>query len=163
MNVIDIKDIDFVNYKKPSMYIIMPYCSFKCDYECGRKVCQNSPLVYAQIHDINIDDIINQYDNNPVSEAIVFGGLEPFDSDDFQAFIANFRYAHSDPIVIYTGYTKEEIQEWESWIFNYENIVIKFGRFIPDQESHYDPILGVTLASLNQFAEEINFENYTKS
>ena len=163
MNVIDIKDIDFVNYKKPSMYIIMPYCSFKCDYECGREVCQNSSLVHAQIHDINIDDIINQYDSNPVSEAIVFGGLEPFDSSDFQAFIANFRYAHSDPIVIYTGYTKEEIQEWESWIYNYENIVIKFGRFIPDQESHYDSILGVTLASPNQFAEEINFENHTKS
>jgi len=28
-------DEDFVNYKKPSMTIMMPYCTFKCDKEYG--------------------------------------------------------------------------------------------------------------------------------
>lgn len=30
---------DFVNYKKPSMVVLFPNCSFKCDKECGRPVC----------------------------------------------------------------------------------------------------------------------------
>lgn len=30
---------DFLNYKKPSLFIIFPYCSFKCDKDCGLKVC----------------------------------------------------------------------------------------------------------------------------
>ena len=34
-------DEDFVNYKKPAMVLEFPYCSFKCDKECGRQVCQN--------------------------------------------------------------------------------------------------------------------------
>lgn len=26
---------DFLQYKKPCMFILMPYCSFKCEKECG--------------------------------------------------------------------------------------------------------------------------------
>ena len=37
-----------------------------------------------------------------------------------------------------------------------ENIIIKYGRFIPDQQPHYDEILGVNLASSNQGAEKIS-------
>ena len=44
MLVKGIIDTDIVNYKKISMTIEFPYCSFKCDKECGRAVCQNSPL-----------------------------------------------------------------------------------------------------------------------
>ena len=42
---------------------------------------------------------------------------------------------------------------------NEKNIIIKYGRFIPDSKSRYDNILGITLASDNQYAEEINSEN----
>ena len=41
MLVKGIIDEDFINYKKPSMYIASSKCSFKCDKECGRAVCQN--------------------------------------------------------------------------------------------------------------------------
>ena len=37
----------------------------------------------------------------------------------------------------------------------YGNIIIKFGRFIPNQPSIYDEILGVTLASNNQYAKRL--------
>jgi hypothetical protein len=36
------------------------------------------------------------------------------------------------------------------------NIIIKYGRYIPNQASHYDNVLGVYLASNNQFAEKIS-------
>ena len=40
-------------------------------------------------------------------------------------------------------------------LLQYPNIIIKYGRFIPDQKSHYDEILGVELASNNQYARNI--------
>ena len=157
MKVIDIKDYDICNYKKPSMFIIMPYCSFKCDIENGCKLCQNSSLANAKKIDISVEKIIDMFDNTPNVEAIVFGGLEPFDSaEDLQCFLMNFRYRHSQDVVIYTGYTEEEIRERYSWVYLYENIIIKYGRFKPNQKSHYDEILGVNLISDNQYAKKYN-------
>ena len=180
-------DEDFVNYKKPSMVLEFPYCTFKCDKECGSQVCQNSSLATAPNIEVNSEDIIVRYLHNPITEAIVFQGLEPLDSIiDIIDFISQFRekYRCNDDIVIYTGYTKEEIKNMpniysiempgiknknqfneEIKIFhesiltklkNYDNIIIKYGRFIPDMKSHYDEILGVKLASPNQYAERIS-------
>lgn len=155
MKIIDYKDVDFVNYKLPSMYIIMPYCTFKCDKENGTQICHNCSLAAEPKIEVAASDLITIYDNNPMSEAVVFAGLEPFDSpDDLLNFIMLFRYNHADNIVIYTGYTEEEVKEKFNWIFLYENIIIKYGRFIPNQSPHYDEILGVNLSSDNQYAKE---------
>ena len=157
MKVIDVKDYDICNYKKPSMFIIMPYCSFKCDKENGCQLCQNSALAKYNKIDISIDKLIDMYDKNTLVKSIVFGGLEPFDSaEDLNCFIMNFRQYHADTIVIYTGYTEQEVHEKFSWIFLYENIIIKYGRFRPNQNRHYDELLGVYLASDNQYAKAYN-------
>lgn len=174
-----IVDEDFVNYKLPSMYIATATCSFKCDKEYGQPICQNSAL--AEQPDIDIDPftLAQRYLDNPITHAVVFGGLEPFDQfDDVYDFITDVRYAGSydyaqglpncdhpkalDPIIIYTGYTREEIKEkyglggeYQS-PFGYPGIIIKFGRYIPGQQPHYDPVLGVYLASDNQYAERIS-------
>lgn len=160
MKVIDIIDEDFINYKKPCMTIMMPYCTFKCDKECGKQVCQNSDLASAKKINIPIKEIINRYLNNDISEAIVFQGLEPFDSF-YQVldFIKKFRQIYNDDIVIYTGYNKEEIKWYLTFLKNFDNIIIKYGRFIPNQEQHYDEILGVNLASNNQYAERLVYDN----
>ena len=157
MKLIGIIDTDTINYKKISMVLEFPYCSFKCDRECGKKVCQNSDLASAPIIDIKIDEIIKMYNNNPMTEAIICQGLEPMDSIyDLFNFIENFRKESQDDIVIYTGYKKEEIPHIVKQLMNYPNIVIKFGRFIPDDQYHYDDILGINLASMNQYAERIS-------
>lgn len=159
MIVKDILDEDFVNYKKPSMMIAFPYCSFKCDKECGRAVCQNSPLANEPNIEIGTEQIIERYLNNGITEAIVCAGLEPFDTfNDLDKFLLYLRdeYHCNDDVVIYTGYTKEEIpQNWMDKLSNYINIIIKYGRYIPDQEPHYDEVLGVNLASDNQYAERL--------
>lgn len=150
---------DFANYKKPSMYIAFPSCTFKCERECGQKMCQNSSLVKSPTLETGIKSIINRYINNPITSAIVVGGLEPFDSEeDLFMLVANFRVVTQDDIVIYTGYTKEEIQEREiyKYLLKIENIIIKFGRFIPNQQPHYDDVLGINLVSDNQYAERIS-------
>lgn len=149
-------DEDFINYKKPSMIIEFPYCSFKCDKECGQQVCQNSPLIKEPNIEISVYKLIDRYIYNPITKAIVCQGLEPFDSkDDLFVFIDRFRRYSDDPIVIYTGYTEEELAHEVELLSSFGNIIIKFGRYIPNQLSHFDDILGVLLASPNQYAKRI--------
>ena len=149
---------DFVNYKKPSMYIAFPYCTFKCDKECGYSVCQNSSLVTnSEIINIDEQEIINRYIDNPITTSIVISGLEPFDSyKDLFILIKAFREKTLDDIVIYTGYNKNEIENSIEELKQFKNIFIKFGRFIPNQKKHYDNILQVNLASPNQYGEKIS-------
>jgi hypothetical protein len=151
------KDEDFTNYRKPAMFIIMPHCSFKCDKENNCLMCQNSHLVHEPTHNIGPRDLINRYLDNPITKAVVFGGLEPFDTiEDVEFFIGLLRecYECNDDIVIYTGYTEEELADnpYYNWIISRPNIIIKYGRFRPNQTPHYDEVLGVNLASDNQYA-----------
>ena len=144
---------DLVNYKKPSMTIIFPYCTFKC----GEGYCQNSELAKAPIIEMNVNNLVDRYINNPITEAVVMQGLEPFDSwNDLIEFVKQLRESTDDDIVIYTGYYKEEITDKISLLSKYKNIIIKYGRYIPDQKKHYDEVLGVYLASENQYAERIS-------
>ena len=153
-------DEDFVNYKKPAMVIEFPYCDFKCDKECGKPICQNSPLIKIPNIKIKEEYIIERYLKNPITEAIVCQGLEPLDTMVMLfLFIKKFREFSNDDIVIYTGYNKEEKRPQDLIEFikrnQYKNIVIKYGRYIPDQTPHYDEVLGVNLASDNQYAERL--------
>ena len=157
MIVKGIQDEDFVNYKKPSMFIAFPSCTWKCEKECGKKVCQNGTLATSPNIEIDFKTIVDRYMNNPITKAIVFGGLEPFDNfQDMGVLIHHFRDRTEDDIVIYTGYNKEEIQHAVDWLHLFPNIIVKFGRFIPNQTQHYDEVLGVYLASLNQRGERIS-------
>ena len=166
MDTIKLKGIlweDVVNYKKISTTLMFPNCTFKCEKECGKKICQNSPLVNEKDIVINMNTIIDRYINNPLTEAIVCQGLEPFDSEDeLLMLIMLFREKCSDDIVIYTGYTFEELYEKQIIqklryikIKTPNKIILKLGRYIPDSNSKYDELLGVTLASDNQYAMEI--------
>ena len=157
MIIKSLKDEDFVNYKKPSMIIGFPKCDFKCDRECGQQVCQNSALATAPDIEINTMDLVKRYIDNPITKAVCCQGLEPFDSfGDLWTFIFLFRSVSDDDIVIYTGYNKNEIIDYIQRLSEFSNIVIKFGRYIPGQEPHYDEVLGVKLASDNQYAEKIS-------
>lgn len=156
MKIKGIVEEDFTNYKVPSMFIGTSKCSFKCETESGIKCCQNSSLATAMTLDIDDSVIIEKYLNNPISKAIVFGGLEPLDTfDEVTEFIAKLRYQYhcDNTVVIYTGYNKTEILLQLSELKKYGNIIVKFGRYIPNDEQHFDEILGVTLASSNQYAE----------
>ena len=89
---------------------------------------------------------------------MVCGGLEPFDSwEELQHFLYLFRKCCNADIIIYTGYYEYEIQDKISWLKNnISNIVVKFGRYVPNQAPHYDEVLGVKLASDNQYAVQIS-------
>ena len=150
-------DEDFSNYKKASMLIGFPKCNWKCEKECGMRVCQNSALATAKDISIRSDKIVERYMDNPITSAIVCGGLEPMDSwEDLSRLIICIRQQTNDDIVIYTGYNPEEISYAIRWLQMFPNIIVKFGRFVPGEERHYDEVLGVYLASNNQYAEKIS-------
>ena len=152
-----IREESFSDYLIPNMFIAFPSCTFKCEREWGKHVCQNSDLVLSPNIEVDNEVIINRFLNNPIIKAFVFGGLEPFDSwFDLIELIKDTRVITDAPIVIYTGYYKSEIEDKIDVLKNYKNIIIKFGRFIPEQRSHFDKILGVELASDNQYAEVIS-------
>lgn len=149
---------DFIQYKKPSMFLITPYCDFKCCIENGNNICQNMDVIKAPIIDVDNDELIKRYLNNPITKSIVFGGLEPMDSfEEVREFINTLRWDYNcfDDVVIYTGYNADEIIDQCMRLSKFANIIVKFGRFIPDQKSHFDEVLGVELASPNQHAVEL--------
>lgn len=167
-----IRDEDFTQYKKPSMFVIFPSCSWKCEKECGERVCQNSALAQSPNIEVNVEDIVDRYIRNPITSAIVIGGLEPFDNFmDLLYLIEGLRNKNQDDIVIYTGYTEDELETgWfevgnrptktRKWGYDtlkqFPNITVKFGRYIPNQQPHFDEVLGVSLISDNQYARRIS-------
>ena len=169
-----IVDEDFVNYKKPSMFIAFPSCSFKCCKEGNFpiEVCQNCELTKKKNIEISAEQIIERFVKNPITSAIVIGGMEPFDSfSDLLNLIGTLRQHTDCDCVIYSGYTKEELENgWVyqenrnsntrqmayDWLKTFPNIIVKFGRYKNGDTPHYDPILGVQLASNNQYAEVIS-------
>lgn len=151
-------DCDFTNYKEPTLTLMFPYCDFKCDKINGRPVCQNSTLAAEPDIVVHEQTIWNMYKDNPLTKAFCCQGLEPFYiPSHLYDFIEGIRYGMgcNDPIIIYTGYNKEEITEYLDVLKYYGNIIVKFGRYIEGQEPHYDAVLGVKLASDNQYAELI--------
>lgn len=134
-----------------------------CDWKCCKEsnipcsICQNYPWSNNPVKEFNNEDIINMYLKDGLEESIVFGGLEPIlQFQEVISFIDEFRKVSEDDIVIYTGYYKEEIEKEIEGLKKYKNIIIKFGRYIPNRNNRYDEILGVTLASDNQYAEKIS-------
>ena len=160
-----IRDEDYSSYKEVSMLVAFPYCDFKCCIDAKRSIsmCQNSPAAKLPSFYVPASDIYEQYSRNVITHSIVCAGLEPLKSFyDLCDLLYTFRYENgcSDMFVIYTGYDKNENTEIKGKINilkeNFSNIIMKFGRYVPNQLPHYDEILGVILASPNQYAERIS-------
>lgn len=142
---------DYVNYRVPSLFLGTCYCDWKCCREAGVDVCQNAFLASYPIVELPDREIVGGYLSDPLTHAVVIGGLEPFmQAKELACFIRAFRDACDDDIVIYTGYTLEELSEHLERLMRYTGIVLKVGRYIPGQTPHYDAVLGVELASDNQ-------------
>lgn len=156
MRIKGIEIEDFVNYKYPSMFIAVGTCNWKCCIEGGFdiEVCHNSPLGQAKEYDIDNDVLYSNFINNPITKAIVVGGLEPLTRfDELYELIKYFRNnGCNSEFVIYTGYYPNEIQEEIAKLKEFDNIIMKFGRYKQNTPSVFDDILGVELSSNNQYA-----------
>lgn len=161
MRVKFVKDEDFVNYRQPAMFVGTISCNGKCCTEAGipLSVCQNDGWRSCAPIEIEDKDLCMRYFKNPITKSIVFGGLEPMEQiDELILFLDTLRdcFECSDDVVVYTGYRPEEIQHEINSLSLYKNVVVKFGRFVPNRPHIYDKVLGVELASDNQWAERIS-------
>ena len=153
MKLVNLIQEDFTNYKKPSLFLGFPKCSGKCNILNNKIVCQNEALRKAEKIEISTDEIIELYIKNNITKALVCGGLEPFDTpEDLLEIIQAFRKVSQDDIVIYTGFTENEIKNSLVYpqLLQYSNIIVKYGK------PHLDKTLGVNLASNNQYARPIS-------
>ena len=147
-------DEDFINYKKPSMVLMFPYCTFKCGYE----VCQNAKIADAEVIEVDTRELCMRYLQNFIVTAIVLQGLEPMDSfDEVVELIETLRnqFNIDADVVIYTGYYKDEIEDKLKILSKFKNIVMKYGRYVPGEALHFDDVLGVWLSSNNQYGERL--------
>ena len=159
IDVLDINDSDLINYSEPTFNILAGIsCTFKC---CPNnpEICHNNPLCNQNPIRCEIPKLIERFNNQNLCKTITFQGLECLDNlKQILWFIYHFRKTNNNTIIIWTGYTKDECEDLIYLIkekMKWENIIIKYGRFIPDQQPHYDEVLGVELASDNQYAERI--------
>lgn len=163
MRIKEILDEDFINYKLPAMYIGTCFCGGKCCIDGGfpLNVCINDEWRGMPIIEYDDYKLCERYIANPITKAIIFCGLEPFEQyNEIIHFINILRneYRCNDTIIIFTGYTKEEceVAGWLAELRKHAGIICKFGRFQINQNKHYDPILGIWLASDQQYAEVIS-------
>lgn len=151
---------DFVNYKRPSLFIGTCFCDWKCctEQNLGVGVCQNTPLAKHPTLEVENEVIYELFTWDGITEAVVIGGLEPMlQIDEVVSLIEHFRdKGQTCPFVIYTGYYPHEIESQLESLRRFRNIIVKYGRYIPDDEERYDEVLGVVLASSNQYAEVLS-------
>lgn len=161
MRVKAVVDEDFTNYKRAAMFIGTISCGGKCCIEAGipLSVCQNDGWRSCAPITISDEELCSRYQNNPLTSAIVFGGLEPMEQfNELFSFLHTLRedFCCYDDVVIYTGYDADEIMQQIDALKQYRNITIKFGRYKPGEQPHFDDVLGVWLASGNQYANKIS-------
>lgn len=156
----EIVDENFQDYKKASMLIATEKCDFKCFKELGLSpdICQNMSITKKPGITVSFDSILKRYKSNPITKAVVIGGLEPIlQIGEVCGLIKYFREnGCTDEFVIYTGYYKEEIPDKILELKQFKNIIVKFGRFIPNSKKIFDKILGIYLSSDNQYAEKLS-------
>lgn len=148
------------DYKEPAMFLVTASCVLDCEG------CQNVHLKQMSTKSYSDEDIWKRYFDNLCTSAIVIGGLEPFDEfEDLFNFIHTGigvrPHVRRPTMVIYTGYELDEIDiskfnrlEELSTLYDGQ-IFIKFGRYRADLPSRHSDILGVTLASENQYVIEL--------
>lgn len=160
IEIFDIIDNDFINYSEATFNILAGIsCTFKCCPD-NPTICHNNPLCKKEKIKCDIFKIIDRFNSQNICKTITFQGLECLDNlKQILWFIYHFRKTNNNTIIIWTGYTKDECEDLIYLIkekMKWENIIIKFGRYVPNQQPHYDEVLGVNLASDNQYAERIS-------
>lgn len=155
-----VKVDDCAQYKKPCLVLCFPSCTWKCCIEAGISisVCQNQEMCAMKDIDVSPEEAYIMYQNSIFSKAICCSGLEPMlQFDDVLSLLKYFReHGCDDDFVVYTGYYRHEIEDKISQLAKYKNVVVKYGRYVPNNEKHFDKVLGVWLASDNQYGERIS-------
>lgn len=149
----------FQDYKKSALLLCTCFCDWKCCTESNhdKTMCQNSKLENSPNKEIPFNRILEMVERNSVIDAVIFGGLEPLIQINQVIQCIEYLRKHgvTKDILIYTGYYLEEIDEPVINRLSESNVILKCGRYIPDRPPKFDDVLGITLASDNQYSIEL--------
>ena len=121
------------------------------EYKKYFELCDKNHESHMKNVTLSTKTIIERYMKNSLVESLVLSGLEPFDNfEDMKILIRDFRTFLDDDIVIFTGYDDIEIDDKIEELEIYNDIYVKFGRYIPNRNEIFDELLGTELASDNQ-------------
>ena len=84
----------FQDYKLPSLFLASAYCDFKCcrEQHLDTGICQNAPLAQAPTQDVPDTVLYEKFSANPITKAVVIGGMEPFlQIDEVESLLSLFR------------------------------------------------------------------------
>ena len=138
------------DYKKVGVLLATPTCNNNCKY------CQNEYLKKKKPIEYDISEIFNFVKKNKLIKSFIFGGLDCMDSfDQTYDIIKEIRKKFDYDIVLYTGKLKTDINLEIEKLKNFKGIIIKFGKYKKNKEKKYDELLGITLASNNQYSRRI--------
>ena len=133
-----------------------------CDWKCLKEqdlplsTCQNSHTCSIETKEITTTELKAKFNENGLSECVIFAGLEPIKQfEEILFFINDFRKTNQDEIVLYTGYYPHEIKWHIEKLKVFSNIIIKFGRYQANSKPIQDKVLKIPLISENQFAVRI--------
>lgn len=148
----------FQDYKKSALLLCCISCDWKCCIEAGisNDVCQNHNIAKQGEARLPFDVILNRV-NSSLTDAIIFGGLEPLlQTKEVCGLIEYLRECGvKKDILVYTGYYLEEIDSGVLERLKKCHVILKCGRYIPNKPKKFDKILGITLASDNQYGVQL--------
>ena len=147
------------HYYKNGLLVATVSCDWKCLRETNLPldICQNSHTCNMETKTIEVSELVKTFEDNLMSDCVIFAGLEPLlQIEEILNFINAFRETNNEDIVIYTGYNEDEILDSLELLKKYNNIIVKFGRFVPDGRVTYDEVLKIKLISENQYAKIIS-------
>ncbi len=109
---------------------------------CDREKCHNPELwnfKYGIVYDKWFNDILQFFHSNDFLDCIVLLGGEPFDQNilQFNDLILFIRKYVNCPLYIYTGYTKEQLEENKNFhqLLTHHITNILYGEFKEGQEN----------------------------
>lgn len=157
---IRVKDVVevFQDYKKSALLFCTCFCDWKCCIEAGisKDICQNHKIANQREVNLPFEKALNMVKFS-ITDSIIFGGLEPIlQAEEVCSLIEYLRNKGiTKDILIYTGYYIEEIEESVLQRLKNCHVILKCGRFKPDRPKKFDEILGITLASDNQYGVQL--------
>ena len=148
--------LENLNQDQPysSMLFITPYCDFKC---LG---CQNKHLADNDVNDFPVDELVEEYKNNPFVEGVTIGGLEVcFSGDHFlEDFIKFLTITKCPKVTIYsrfnlTNHYLDKLIRCLTLLHSVEELYLKTGHHVEDlgqKEIKLTKDWSITLSSYNQ-------------
>ena len=157
MNYHDIKKVNMLNGDGLRVVLWVSGCNHYC------KNCFNPETWDANsglLFDENAMQEIREELSKGYCAGITFSGgdpLYPRNRKKIKEIISEIKKDYPDKNMwLYTGYKYEEIKDKINILKKFNNIIIKFGRYIPNSSKRYDDVLGIYLSSENQYALRLN-------